>query len=155
MARTNKVVDRDRGYQASIKRLLGVGNLGVSVGVHEDAGVGANGTPVAEYAMINEFGSDDGHVPERSFLRSTLDENEARYAASLEKAVIRTLDGVPLAVAMQPLAQQVRQDVQRKIDSGVGPPNAPSTIVKKGHGRTLDDTGALHDAITARVGALK
>lgn len=154
MAR-GKVTDKDRGYRLQVKRLLGLGNLGVSVGVHPDAGTYDDGTPVAEAAALNEFGSEGGLIPERSFLRSTLDENQSRYARALEKAVDRSLDGVPLNVALLPLGQQVVSDVQRKIESGVGPPNAPSTIAKKGHGDTLQDTGLLHDSIVARVGALK
>lgn len=149
------VRDTDRGYKRAITRLLGMGNLGVSVGVHEDAGADEDGTPVAEYAMINEFGSEDGHVPERSFLRSTLDERQGPYAAELERAVSRAVDGVPLKTALLPLALQVRQDVQNKIASGVDPENAPATVAEKGHGRTLEESGMLHDAIEAKVGALK
>jgi hypothetical protein len=150
-----RVIDRDKGYRLAVKRLLGVGNLGVSVGVHEDAGADEDGTPVAEYAMVNEFGSEDGHVPERSFLRSTLDERQGPYAAELERAVSRAVDGVPLKTALMPLALQVRQDVQNKLDSGVDPENAPATVAKKGHGRTLEESGLLHDSIEAKVGALK
>jgi hypothetical protein len=150
-----RVIDRDKGYKLAVKRLVGVGNLGVSVGVHEDAGSYEDGTPVAVAAAYNEFGSEEGLIPERSFLRSTMDENESRYGRELEKAVDRTLDGVSLKVALLPLAQQVRTDVQRKIESGVGPPNAPSTVAKKGHGDTLQETGLLHDSIVAKIGALK
>jgi hypothetical protein len=148
-----RVIDRDRGYKGAVRRLLGLGNVGVSVGVHEDAGADEDGTPVAEYAMINEFGSEDGHVPERSFLRSTLDERQGPYAAELERAVSRAVDGVPLKTALMPLALQVRQDVQNKIDSGVNPENADSTVAKKGHGRTLEESGLLHDSIVAKVGS--
>lgn len=150
-----QVIDRDRGWNGQIRRLLGLGNLGVSVGVHDDAGESEDGVPVAEYAAINEYGSDDGHVPERSFLRSTLDEQEGKYARELEKAVDRTLDGVPLKAALLPLAQMARADVQHKIESHVPPANAPSTVKRKGHGDTLEETGLLHDSISAKVGALR
>jgi hypothetical protein len=150
-----RVIDRDKGYKLAVKRLVGVGNLGVSVGVHEDAGSYEDGTPVAVAAAYNEFGSEEGLIPERSFLRSTMDENESRYGRELEKAVDRTLDGVSLATALLPLAITAREDVQKKIDSHPPPPNAPSTVAKKGHGRTLEETGLLRDSIVARVGALK
>jgi phage gpG-like protein len=146
-----RVIDRDMGYRLALRRLQMIPEVAVSVGVHEDAPPSEDGVPVAEYAAINEFGSDDGHVPERSFLRSTLDEHQAKYAQMLEGKVDQALEGKHLKVGLREVGHEVVRDVRAKIESGVGPANAPSTIAKKGHGATLQDSGLLSDSITAKV----
>jgi phage gpG-like protein len=146
-----RVLDKDMGYRLALRRLQTIPQVAVSVGVHEDAPPSEDGVPVAEYAAINEFGSDDGRVPERSFMRSTLDEHEAKYARLLAGKVDQALDGKHLKVGMREVGHEVVRDVRAKIESGVGPANAPSTIARKGHGATLVDSGNLSDSITAKV----
>jgi hypothetical protein len=153
-----RVIDRDLGYKRITHRLVGMGNLGVSVGVQP--GPWGNDEDLLTKAVVNEFGSENGHVPERSYLRSTLDENQAKYARKLRTVVEQILDGRPEVEALRELGKEVRDDVQRKIRSGVRPENATSTILAKGHDRTLqgkpgDDHTTLHNAIEARVGSLK
>lgn len=144
------VIDRDLGYRKVVGRLLGLGNLGVTVGVHED-----EGQDLVTRAAVNEFGSDDGHVPERSFLRATLDTNDRSYAELLADGVDRLIDGEQPSAAFAPLASTVVDDVQRKIDEGVPPANAESTIKAKGHGRTLIESGDLRASIRARVSVIR
>lgn len=144
------VIDRDLGYRKVVGRLLGLGNLGVTVGVHED-----EGQDIVTRAAVNEFGSDDGHVPERSFLRSTLDTNDRSYSELLADGVDRLIDGEQPSAAFAPLSRTVVDDVQRKIDEGVPPANAKSTIEAKGHGHTLIESGDLRKSITARVSVIR
>lgn len=143
------VIDRDLGYRKVVGRLLGLGNLGVTVGVHED-----EGQDLVTRAAVNEFGS-DGHVPERSFLRATLDTNDRSYSELLADGVDRLLDGEQPSAAFAPLSRTVVDDVQRKIDEGVPPANALSTVEAKGHGRTLIESGDLRESITARVSVIR
>lgn len=155
MAKKGRVLDRDMGYRLALKRLQTIPEVSISVGVHEDAPPSEDGVPVAEYAEINEFGSADGRVPERSFLRSTLDENQAKYAERLSTKVGQALEGKHLKVGLRELGHEVVRDVRAKIESGVGPPNAPSTVARKGHGATLVDSGLLSDSITAKVEVIR
>ena len=49
------------------------------VAIEVQVGIGAeSGSDLAMIAAVNEFGSDDGHTPERSYLRSTFDEHRER-----------------------------------------------------------------------------
>jgi len=41
--------------------------------------------------------------------------------------------------------------LEARIDSGVPPPNAPATIMKKGHGLTLRETRAYRESIEVRA----
>lgn len=54
----------------------------------------------------------------------------------------------------QPLtsaAEALKHAIEECIDSGVPPPNAPSTIRRKGHGLTLRDTWTYRNSIEIRV----
>jgi len=48
-------------------------------------------------------------------------------------------------------ADALKQAIEKKIDSGVPPPNAPSTIRRKGHGLTLRDTWSYRNNIEIRM----
>jgi hypothetical protein len=46
---------------------------------------------------------------------------------------------------------KLKEALEARIDSGVPPPNAPATIMKKGHDLTLRDTWAYRESIEVRV----
>jgi len=48
-------------------------------------------------------------------------------------------------------AQSFKTAWQATIDAGVPPPNAPTTIMKKGHGLTLRETWAYREGIKTKV----
>lgn len=103
------------------------------------------------YASANEFGTRDGHVPERSFMRSTVDEQRTSYSGVLA-SVLRVADSVSaLERGLGRLGLRGVRDVQRKITSNVPPPNAPSTVRRKGSTGTLRDTGRLRQSIDFEV----
>lgn len=153
------VEDRDLGYGAFMTRLAGMHSVHVLVGVDGDGTevtVNEHGktiaTPdLAQIAAWQEFGTEDGHVPERSFLRSTMDENRARYANLQEVAVGRMVDGLSPRIAYGAIGLVATADVRRKIRAGVDPANAASTIEAKGSSTPLVDTGALYDAIGFQI----
>ena len=142
-----KVVDIDRGYSDLLQSLRSMTNVQVVVGVRSDGG----SPDIADIAFWNEFGTDDGHVPERSFLRSTMDENRDAYARLMTAAVKKVTKGAKTRNAYRVVGRRIVFDVQRKISHGVAPPNAPSTIAKKGSATPLLDTGALRSAVDFEV----
>jgi hypothetical protein len=140
LARTG-VIDRDRGWSRFIKALPAMGNPVVAVGILQDKGgeVGEDGgLTLAGIAAVNEFGSDDGRIPERSFLRSTVDDNETVYLRELEKAAGAAVDAMvqqgasgaeaTLEQGLGVLGARVKRDVQNKIRDLRDPPNAPATL---------------------------
>jgi len=114
----------------------------VDVGVFDDPAL-------AKIAAFNEFGTDT--VPERSFLRSTVDGNARRYAALTNAGIRAAFAGAPADVAYQPLGERVAQDVRNAIVAISNPPNAPSTLEDKRGSNPLVGTGRLHDAIDFRI----
>jgi hypothetical protein len=153
------VIDRDLGYGDFMTRLAGMHSVSVLVGVDgtgTEVEVGEGGkviaTPdLAQIALWNEFGTEDGHVPERSFLRSTMDENRAKYLNLQQVAVDRMLDGLAPRTAYGAIGLVACADVRRKIRNRVDPANAESTIRQKDSDVPLVDTGELYDAIGYQI----
>lgn len=106
---------------------------------------------IAEYATYNEFGTKN--IPQRSFLRSTYDEQIGKWERQLENGIKGILDMKAVASRVWDLLGiKAKGDVQKKLRSNIAPANAPSTIRKKGSGKTtLFDTGALLASITYEV----
>lgn len=149
-------VDRDRGYRAL---LLGLAKLAeepyVTLGIHEDEGRqrDGDGPTVAEYATFNEFGMG---VPERSFLRSTVDEHRDEIARRLETAITDQLDGRrTVGQGLERLGLWATGRVKMKIRDLRDPPNAPRTIALKGSDNPLIDTGRMRNSIAYKVRGLR
>jgi len=136
------VEDRDHGYKQLLGLLSKQPQVGVLVGIR-----GQQGQDLLLYATVNEFGSEDGRIPERSFLRATVDENRVKYAKILEVAALRLLDGESPDRAFGIVGMTVVADVQRRIRDRISPANAPSTIRQKGSDVPLIDTGRLRQSI--------
>jgi hypothetical protein len=155
-----KVIDRDLGYSRIIRNLRDLGRAAQSieklpavfVGVRADTHA-VDGTQMALIAAANEFGTADGHVPERSYIRSTLDENREKYLDALSKATGRAVDKGPAVMRTElgKVGARVVADIQRKIVAIKEPPNAPSTIAAKGSANPLIDTGRLRQSIDWEV----
>ncbi len=52
---------------------------------------------------------------------------------------------------LQQAGEKYKAAIEARIDSGVPPPNAPFTIMRKGHGLTLRETWAYRESIEVRV----
>ena len=118
----------------------------ITVGLHKDAGSYDNGASVVDVGMWNEFGTPD--IPERSFLRSTIAENRAKYQREFQKAYLEAIrGGMNLRAAAGFIGNVARDDIKNKIESISSPGNAPSTIAKKGFDNPLIETRKLWGSI--------
>lgn len=163
---TNKIEDRDLGYARTIQRLLKLEALSFTVGIHDkDSKVyqRGQGDPVttAQVGTFHEFGTLDKFedptntkrgergVPQRSFLRSTVDENEQKYADQIDKALGRSIDGtLDLRVGLGVVASGLLGDVQKKISRGVRPDITDATKAAKGSTKPLIDDGPLRQSLS-------
>lgn len=105
----------------------------------------AEGLTMAQLGAIHEFGLG---VPERSFLRSFRDQRADDIGKVFLLLVQRR--GVSQAV-WELLGQWCVGEIQKRIAAGTPPPNAPSTIARKGSSTPLIDTGQLRSSITYAV----
>lgn len=149
----SSVTDRDFGFKDLLSALDDMdGEISVLVGVPGTAEEYKDGANQVLVASVNEFGSDDGRIPERSFLRSTVDEKSNDYAALLAKLVGQVVDGkITPTQALDRLGLTVERDVKRKIVEIKEPPNAASTIRMKKSSNPLVDTGQLRQSITYEI----
>ncbi len=148
---------RDRGWhklEASLRATKEGAH--VVVGILSDSKNQRRGEPLtnAVLGFIHEFGSSDGHVPERSFLRATVDAKREKYKTTIRRiAKLVLLGKMTQRQALQLIGVMIQGDVVKTINAGVPPKNAPSTIARKGSSKTLIDTGQLKGAITFEVRA--
>lgn len=143
MGSKSRVVDRDRGWGDLLKQVDAMaGRSFVKVGILGDKGGGlheqdpdgkASPLTVAEIGAVNEFGSEDGHVPERSFLRATFDRMREELASDAAKLLVKALDRkLSVEMALNVLGAKLAAEVKKTITViGVPPPNAPSTVARK------------------------
>lgn len=122
---------------------------GVLVGLPKDASPYPDGTSVIMVGLTHEFGSSDGKIPERSFLRSALDENKAEllkfWKNGAAKAILTLNKDSEKILAL--LGQMMQAAVQQKIVNVKSPANAISTVVNKKSSNPLIDTGHMRQSI--------
>lgn len=107
---------------------------------------------IAQVAFWLEFGTEDGHIPERSFLRATIVANLKNYAAINKKIAIKVLRReMDLMMGLKKFALKASDDVKETIRNFTTPPNAKSTIYKKGVDSPLKYKSTLNRAITGLV----
>lgn len=100
-------------------------------------------------ATINEFGSSDGRVPARSFLRSTFDERRDELRNVQRSALAKVMAGQLTAEqGLGLIGLWLSSAVKKKITDLKTPPNAPRTIARKGSSNPLIDTGQMRASIT-------
>lgn len=162
MGATFEVKLIDRGWEGIKHRIdaLRGGSAVVRVGVQGMPGAANHqGTSltVAQLATIHEFGKVIHHpklgrttvIPERSFLRATIDQYRdaiARRQVLLTQGYI--LGKFAIQPAMELLGQYVVGLIKQRIANGIAPPNSPWTIARKGSSKPLIDTGQLRNSIT-------
>jgi len=146
-------IEGGRRLDAAVRRALSASGVdSVAVGFFSTARY-PDGTPVAQVALQNEYGFESpggAQIPARPFFRQALE--------SVEDAVVRLVErrvDSETMVASSQLANEVGLTVagaiQQRIVDLREPPNAPSTIARKGSSNPLIDTGQMRMSVTWRV----
>ncbi len=108
---------------------------------------GHGGSDLIVIAAANEFGTEDGRIPSRPFMRNALNKPElAKFVATSAAAYMR--GQFSLDETLNRIGAYTTGLVQRSIGSNIQPPHAPSTIARKGSNKTLINTGRLRQSIT-------
>lgn len=156
------ITDRDMGMKAVMRLIertkaarpnVVIGITGKSGGKpHEKAA----GMTIVDIGATHEFGA--GNVPERSFLRVTVDEHRAKYQKYLANGYRREILEIAKTGAagaehraLKRLGLMVEGDIKKRIAAGIKPPLHPRTIKKKGSSKPLIDTGALRASIASEL----
>ncbi len=156
MAKGVSIKDTDLGMKELVRTFRGLANEPyVKVGFLEDEGGhrGSNLSVVA-IASVHEFGTTDGRVPERSFVRTAYDENLSDFESfAKEQKDDIVFRGKKTDVALGLIGQKIQAAIQRKITEGDSSwdPLAPSTIAAKGSDKPLIDTGQMRASVRYQV----
>ncbi len=90
------------------------------------------GATNAEIGTYHEFGAPNAGVPERSFLRATLDANGESYARMLQTGAGHVVDGrLTVTQLLGLIGEKVVADVRKRMKSGIAPDLKPATIRRK------------------------
>lgn len=160
------VTAKDRGllqWSRDVIALLKESGAHVKVGVLDDGGPGSEeregGLSNAELAAVHEFGSSDGRVPERSFIRSTFEANRQKYVETLGELLGQVVLGKrTLEQAFNLVGLMMATDIKKRVAAGeIRQELKPATIARKeakrargnrGPLRALIDTGRLVASVT-------
>lgn len=87
---------------------------------------------LGEVAVYNEFGTSDGRIPERSFLRFTHDHKKAEWIRRTNTLRKRLMAGeIDTEKALGLMGEMIQQAIKDRILSNIKPANAPETVAGK------------------------
>lgn len=105
------------------------------------------GKSIAMVARANEFGvpRDSGErIPPRPFMRPAIHENRAKLVDFLRSRYMKALkDNENTMNVLERFGLMVQGLIQAQIIMTNEPPNAPSTVKRKGFNKPLVDTGIM------------
>lgn len=104
----------------------------------------------ASLAAIHEFGSKDGRIPSRPFMRGTMQRNERLYQRMLQVGGKRSVSpSGSMERELGVIGERVRSDMIRTINQSIGiKENAERTIELKGSTTPLIRDSILKNSIT-------
>jgi hypothetical protein len=156
VSRSVRIRYYDRGWLQIVKGMRDMNSMRVKAGLvgreaqrrHRNSDIS-----MVEVGMINEFGSADGHVPERSWLRRPL--RRASSFAGLRAAAVATtqamLNGVAPSKALRHVGDWAVGSIKEAITSTLPPAQAQRTVDRKGHSKTLRHTYSFLNAISYKI----
>lgn len=121
----------------------------VTIGIHEDAGAhDDSGISNAQLGAVMEFGTDNGNIPARPWLRPGVESGNEEYLKIITEGME---DQQPLGQSLEIVGLVAVGKVQQYMVDLRSPPNAPQTIARKGSSNPLIDTGSLRQSVTHKV----
>lgn len=139
---------KPRKLEPEVKRLKDLQKApnDVLVGLPKGSLPYPDGTSVISVGVKHEFGSPAEHIPERSFLRSTIKEKREKYKVFMSKLMEKVANGgITELEAFRLLGQSLEKDVKQKITDIKTPP------LKYRIGNPLVDTGHMRQSIRYEI----
>ena len=139
----NRLSEKLRDIQRRFEQVSAV-KVGLPEGATSD-----DGLKLATIGAVQEFGSADGRIPERSFLRVPLRQKEPEIRQTFKMLMPQVVDRQITVMQMfDQIGARAAGFSQEAIAAGIAPANAPSTIAKKGSATPLIDSGNMRQSIT-------
>ena len=143
IAVTTAIEDDDDDFERLLGQFEGGDFDAVDIGVLSD-----EDELLRVYASANEFGTRDGHIPERSFIRSAIDMNAPQINRRADEVWAQIMDGaITMNAGLGLMGEFIQRLITTRITELKMPPNAESTIARKGSSNPLIDTGRMRQSI--------
>jgi len=120
----------------------------VTIGIHESAGEHEGGISNAALGATLHYGTEDGRIPARPWLDVGVATGNKEY---LQLIADGFEDGLDHDLILEQVGLVAVGKVQAYMVELKEPPNAPSTIEKKGDDNPLIDDGVLRQSVTSVV----
>ena len=151
-----EVIGADRARTALGEMIKRLGDkTQVLIGVQKGEPPYEDGTATAVIAAANHFGANlagGAVIPPRPFLDVAVEKNSRRYTRVMEELIPGVMEGKTTTQQMlDQVGQAAASDVQEFMTDLRDPPNAPSTIAKKGSDNPLIDNGHLKQSIRHQI----
>lgn len=118
----------------------------VYVGLPEGSPRTEDGQSLVEIGAIHEFGAKN--IPERSFLRVPLNGAQDKFRAAFKEMMPKVARGeLTMMQALEAIGDLGVGISKEAISAGIKPPNAKSTVKRKGSSTPLVDKGHLRQWI--------
>lgn len=146
------IKDIDNGYAKFVANVYDSDGKKLDVGIFSNASnvTYDTGVSVLQVAIWNEFGTPT--QPARSFIRAWFDEHQNDVLNWYAAEFLQVLAGQQTQVqALENVGKKCVQGIQNRIEIGVPPPNAASTVAKKGFDHALVESGFMRSVINYRV----
>jgi len=108
-----------------------------------------DGKSVAMIAAIQEYGAPGAGTPPRPFFRNMIAEKSNEWPKAI--ADLLKANGYDAAKTLALTGEGVKGQLQQSIVDTNTPPNAPSTIARKGSAKPLVDTGHMLNSVDYEV----
>jgi len=108
---------------------------------------GGDGFSLVDAAIVNEFGSDDGRIPERAAHRTTFKDQKNAMLRRMNGITRLVIEGKSPQDALDKLGEFYLSKLRAQVIAWNDPPNAPATIAKKGDNDPLVDTSRTLNAL--------
>ena len=92
----------------------------------------------AEVAAFNEYGG--GYTPPRPFIRTCIQKNSRKWFNYFDKTWLQFPD---IRQTLWKLGDKIKGDLSETVKEWSTPPNAPSTVMRKGFNNPLVDSGNM------------
>ena len=104
------------------------------------------------YAELGVTKAHEIKIPARPWLKPGVDAGNLEYVNIIEKGAA---SGEPIDMTLNRVGVVAVSEVQKYMTELRTPPNAPSTIKKKGSSNPLIDSGALRQSVTYKITSTK
>ncbi len=170
MAKRSKVIEKDKGFNNIKRKIRRLGSYKTAVGFPSTADY-KDGTSVALIATVHEYGADIEvtpkmraflhykglhlkkstkyiRIPQRSFFRSTLNNNVLQIRKAKEQSFKLMVEGsLSEEQAISQVGEKLVGMIQEKITTLSSPPNSDFTQSQKGSSNPLVDEGTMRSSV--------